>query len=99
MSKSPNTPLLVNNYFIVIQNTGSAEAKNIRLEFKPISEDQRLPKGLDVVRTIPILAPGIKIRYLILLGYDDPPEFNGIWSWENPNGELITRESFLKIPR
>lgn len=92
---------------VVVSNAGQTAARDIRFEWseRPIALDERSQTALDramVDGSIPFLAPGRKISYM-LNNYDDqkdqefPRRFEVKAVYEGPAGETWDSESVLDV--
>lgn len=86
-------------YRFRVTNIGSAPAKNVEIRFhtedgtaNPIQEQDYKAKF-----PAPILDPGSSITLLAVIYYEGPSSYNGVVSWNDPNGTRVENATYVTI--
>lgn len=86
------------NYRFYITNIGNLDACNINM--KLLLDNPKcnpIPKSELAKLPIPKLAPGNQIGFIASITLSSPLAYNALLSWQNPNGDVVTDETYVAL--
>jgi hypothetical protein len=80
-------PTTKRQWQLVLANTGTEPARNVRYRLEAEDEDDNLPLEVGDVRPLEVLAPEADARYQLILHMGVAPQARCVVSWEDSAGE------------
>lgn len=86
-------PRIVTKEYLIIKNTGNADAEDVEISIR--DAEHGLPYEFP---KIDVLLSGLEIAYPFTPNsdYEDIYDYKGSWSWKNPDGEKVSKESDMR---